>query len=55
MGRSPQVAPDLYRYITDRIQEDNKLATEKRTQKEERHNAAVAAAAIKKNGKDDKG
>ena len=36
VGRSPQVAPELGKFIADRIKEDNKLKVEQRKQKEER-------------------
>jgi hypothetical protein len=54
VGRSPQVAPELARYITERIKEDNKMQTEKRKQKEERQNAAQASLTAKNAGKGEK-
>ena len=50
VGRSPQVAPELARFITERIKEDNKLSTERRKQKEERQVASTAALVAREGG-----
>ena len=51
MGRSPQVAPELARFITERIKEDNQLSTDCRKQKEERQVATTAASVAREGGK----